>query len=138
MGTQRFAISYDGLAWLATVSGVGPRSSGVQVDSDEIRVRMGSSFRLDIPRSSVRSASQPRAGVGGTRGVHGHSGRWLVNGSAKGLVELIIEPPCYSERGLSTMFFKVKVHSLTLSLADPDGFIAALEPDGHPGSRDVG
>jgi hypothetical protein len=63
--------------------------------------------------------------------VHGLSGRWLVTGSSNGLVELAIEPPCYTERGLSTLFRKVKVNSLVLSLADPDGFVAALETDGH-------
>jgi hypothetical protein len=57
----------------------------------------------------------------------------MVNGSADGLVELAIEPPCYTERGLSTLFRKVKVNSLTLSLVDPDGFVAALQPEGHTG-----
>jgi len=129
MGTERFAISYDS-AWLLTLVGMGPRSSGVEVDSDEIRVRMGSVFRLDIPRGSVRSVSRdPALGGQATWGVHGLSGRWLVNGSADGLVELAIEPPCYTGRGLGTLFRKVRVKSLTVSLADPAGFIAALEPD---------
>jgi hypothetical protein len=131
MGTERFAISYDS-AWLLTLVGIGPRSSGVEVDSDEIRVRMGSAFRLDIPRGSVRSVSRdPALGGQATGGVHGLSGRWTVNGSADGLVELAIEPPCYTGRGLGTLFRKVKVKSLTVSLVDPDGFIAALEPDGQ-------
>ena len=131
MGAKRFAISYDN-AWLLTVIGMGPRSSGVEVDSDGIRVRMGSAFRLDIPRSSVRSVSRDPALSGEAGwGVHGLSGRWLVTGSSNGLVELAIEPPCYTERGLSTLFRKAKVTSLALSLADPDGFVAALETDGH-------
>ena len=131
MGIERFAISYDS-AWLLTLVGMGPRSSGVEVDSDEIRVRMGSAFRLDIPRGSVRSVSRdPALGGQATWGVHGLSGRWLVNGSADGLVELAIEPPCQTGRGLGTLFRKVKVKSLTVSLADPGGFIAALEPDGR-------
>jgi hypothetical protein len=46
-------------------------------------------------------------------------------------VELAIEPPCYTERGLSTLFRQAKVTSLVLSLADPDGFAAALETDGN-------
>jgi hypothetical protein len=133
MSTKRFAISYDA-ASLATVVGAGPRSSGVEVDPDEIRVRMGPDFKLDIPRDRVRSVNRSldRAAAGGEVGVHGGWGRWLVNGSSDGLVELAIQPPCYSQRGLSTLFRKVKVSSLTLSLVDPGGFIAALEPDGHP------
>jgi hypothetical protein len=50
----------------------------------------------------------------------------LVNGSADGLVELTIEPPCYTDRTLSTMFVKERVNSLIVSLVDPDGFIAAV------------
>ena len=103
MGTERFAISYDS-AWLLTLVGMGPRSSGVEVDSDEIRVRMGPAFRLDIPRDSVRSVSRdPALGGQATWGVHGLSGRWLVNGSADGLVELAIDPPCSTGRGLGTL-----------------------------------
>jgi hypothetical protein len=63
--------------------------------------------------------------------MHHRSGRWLVNGSADGLVELTIEPPCYTERKLTGMFTRWKVKSLTLRLADPDGFIAALQPPGQ-------
>ena len=129
MGAQRFTISYDGLAWLATMFGAGPRSSVVEVDPDQIRVRMGSSFKLAIPRSSVRSVSQDVGPVGATRGVHGRDGRWLVNGSPEGLVQLTIDPPCYTERGIGTVFRKAMVNSLILSLADPEGFVAALQHD---------
>jgi hypothetical protein len=129
MSAKRFALSYD-QAWPLAMVGMGPRSSGVEVDSDEIRVRMGSAFSLDIPRDAVRSVSRdPALGGQATWGVHGFAGHWLVNGSSRGLVELTVEPPCYTRRGLSTLFRKAKVNSLTLSLADPDGFIAALEPE---------
>lgn len=126
-GTRRFALSYD-TPRVDALLGIGPRSSGVEVGVGEIRVRMGWGFRLDIPRSSVRSAAQSHAGLRGTRGVHGQAGRFVVNGSADGLVELTIEPPCVLERSLSTLFRREKVSSLTLSLADPDGFLAALSP----------
>jgi hypothetical protein len=125
---QRFAISYDKTAWLATFSGVGPDSSEVEVDADQVRVRMGSAFRLDIPRDHIRSARRSQVKTYGTRGVHRWPGRWLVNGSAQGLVDVVIDPPGRTERGLSTMFLRAKVHVLTLSLADPDRFIAALQP----------
>jgi hypothetical protein len=84
-------------------------------------------FHLDIPRSSVRSAARSARSVRGTIGVHGGRGRWLVNGSYDGLVELAIEPPCYTSRQPSTLFLRSKVSSLTISLVDPDGFIAAVE-----------
>jgi len=133
---QWFAISYSqaGLdkmtAWLDTLLfRAGPGVSGVEVDAGEIRVRMGS-FKLDVPRESIRSVSRSQARVGGTIGVHESGrGRWLVNGSPEGLVEITIEPPCYLPRGIDTLFRRAGVHSLTVSLADPDAFIAALEGD---------
>jgi hypothetical protein len=137
-GPQWFEISYSRAwegrlsGWLdAMLFGAGPSVSGVEVDPGEIRVRMGS-FKLDIPRGSVRSVSRSQARVGRTTGVHESGrGRWLVNGSADGLVEITIEPPCYLGRGIDTLFRRAGVHSLTVSLVDPDGFIAALEGDGH-------
>ncbi len=136
-GPQWFAISYSqtGLdritAWLDTLLfRAGPGVSGVEVDTGEIRVRMGS-FKLDIPRGSVRWIKRSQARVRGTTGVHGGRGRWLVNGSAEGLVEMAIEPPCYLAPGIDTLFRRQKVDLLTVSLADPDGLIAAVERDGH-------
>jgi hypothetical protein len=128
MDGQHFAISYDKTAWLATLSGVGPSSSGVEVGTDQVRVRMGSAFQLDISRDHIQSVRRSQVRLGGTRGVHRRPGRWLVNGSAQGLVDVVIEPPGRTERGLGTMFLRAKVHVLTLSLADPDGFMAALQP----------
>ena len=109
-----------------TRHGGGPGRGGVEVDSIVLRVRMAG-FHLDIPRSSVRSAARSARSVQGTIGVHGGRGRWLVNGSYSGLVELVIEPPCYTPRQPSTLFLRSKVSSLTISLVDPDGFIAAVE-----------
>jgi hypothetical protein len=129
MDPQRFALSYDH-AWPLTVAGMAPRSSGVEVDSDEIRVRIGVAFSLDIPRGAVRTVSrEPALGGQATWGVHGLAGHWVVNSSSRGLVELALEPPCYTGRGLGTLFRRARVNSLILSLADPDRFIAALQPD---------
>jgi hypothetical protein len=124
---QWFAIRYSqaGLdkitAWLdKLLFRAGPSVSGVEVDSGEIRVRMGS-FKLDIPRGSVRSVKRSSARVWGTTGVHGGRGRWLVNGSADGLVELAIRPPCYLAPGIDTLFRRQRVNLLTVSLVDPTG-----------------
>ena len=125
-----FAIDYSDMGrvslWTETRHGGGPGRGGVEVDSTVLRVRMAD-FHLDIPRSSVRSAARSARSVRGTIGVHGGRGRWLVNGSYNGLVELAIEPPCYTSRQPSTLFLRSKVSSLTISLVDPDGFIAAVE-----------
>jgi hypothetical protein len=131
--TQWFEISYSRAwtskisAWMDTVAGRGPGKSGVEVGPDEIRVRMGT-YKFDIPRRSARSASRCQARLRGTTGVHMHKkGQLLVNGSADGLVEITIEPPCYTGRTPSTMFVRERVNSLLVSLVDPDGFIASME-----------
>jgi hypothetical protein len=141
-GARWFAISYSktGMdritASLDTLFGGGPGRSGAEVDSDEIRVRMAD-FRQNIPRSSVRSVTRSAEPVHGTTGVHVSRGRLLVNGSTDDLVELAIEPPCHTSRTLATMYTRQRVNRLILSLADPDGFIAALTDDRHakPGTR---
>jgi hypothetical protein len=145
-GAQWFAISYsdswsgrltDSLDRLLFRAGRGV--SRVEVDAGQIRVRMGS-FKLDIPRSSLRSVQRSRARVGGTTGVHGRRGRWLVNGSAEGLVVLAIDQLCHISPSIDTLFGlgPSRVNQLTVSLDDPDGFIAAVEGDGHAASPGVG
>jgi hypothetical protein len=134
--TRWFAIDYSDMdrvsLWMDTRLGGGPGRGGVEVDSDVLRVRMAD-FHLDIPRGSVRSAARSQHQTRGTIGVHGGRGRWLVNGSHAGLVELVIDPPGYLPRQLSTVFRKMEVSSLIISLVDPDGFIAAVEGDGARG-----
>jgi hypothetical protein len=134
-GQQWFTISYSD-TWTGRLSDsldrllfrAGRGISGVAVDAGEIRVRMGS-FKLDIPRSSVRSVQRSQARVGGTTGVHGRRGRWLVNGSAEGLAELTVDPPVHISPSIDTLFGlgPSQVRQLTLSLDDPDGFVAAVE-----------
>jgi hypothetical protein len=136
-GARWFAISYSNAwegrlsAWLdARLFRAGPGVAGVEVNAGEIRVQMGS-FKLDIPREAVRSVKRSQARVGGTTGVHGRRGRWLVNGSAEGLVEVAISPPCHAAPSVDTLFGigPSRVDSLIVSLEDPDGFITAVEGD---------
>jgi hypothetical protein len=122
--TGRFTDSMDRLFFHA-----GRGVSGVEVGAGGIRVRMGS-FKLDIPRSSIGSVQLSQARVGGTTGVHEHGGlgRWLVNGSAEGLVELAVDPPARVMPSIDTLFGfgPSQVSQLTLSLEDPAGFLAAM------------
>ena len=138
---QRFAISYDGMAaiftWADTLLGGGPEGGRVEVDARELRLRMAD-FKVDVPRTSVHRAARSSYRTRGTTGVHSRGGRWLANGSAVGLVEIKIDPPCRTERCLSSLFRQARVSELIVSLVDPDGFIAAIQPAGsHPqaGSR---
>ena len=133
---ERFAISYDGMdrvsTWADTLLGGGPDGGRIEVDAGGLRLRMAD-FKVDVPRTSVRRVARSSRRTRGTIGVHSKGGSWLANGSASGLVEITIDPPCRTERSLSTFFLRMKVTELTVSLADPDGFIAAVQPDGvHP------
>lgn len=136
--TQWFAIRYSeaGIGritgWLdALLFRAGPGVSGVEIGPDEIRVRMGD-FTQHVPRSSILSAVRSQARLRGTTGVHAGRGQLLVNGAQDGLVELTIEPPCYTSRTVNTMFVKERVNSLILSIVDPDGFIAAINGTADP------
>jgi len=88
---RRFAIRYGVFRPLLSVLGAGPRWSHVEVDAQRVRVRMGWSFRADIPRTSVTGAA-PYTGLVTGIGVHGWRGRWLVNGAASGLVTAASTP----------------------------------------------
>jgi hypothetical protein len=133
--TQWFEISFRNIGldrltvWLDTnLFGLGPGRAGVQVSPDAIRVRGLAGFNLDLPQDRVRSVVRSLYRTQGTTGVHEVSrGRWLVNGSADDLVELVIDPLCYTSRTLGTGFMRRPVSSLILSMADPDGFIAAVQ-----------
>lgn len=138
---EPFAISYDDMGpistWADTLLGGGPAGGRVEVDAGELRLRMAD-FKVNVPRASVRRAVRSSQRTRGTIGVHAKGGSWLANGSADGLVEIEIDPPCHTERSLSTLFRRMKVTELIVSLVDPDGFIAAVQRDGvhpHSGSR---
>ena len=127
---QRFAISYDGMGpvsrWADTLLGGGPDGGRIEIDaSGWLRLRMAD-FKVDVPRAAVRQAVRSSYRTRGTIGVHAKSGRWLANGSADGLVEITVDPPGRTERCLSTMYRRMRVHALIVSLVDPDGFIAAV------------
>ena len=136
-GARWFAIDSSDLdrftLWVDKLRGRAAEHRGAEVDFDVLRVRMDD-FHLDIPRSSVRSVARSEHQTRGTIGVHSRRGRWLVNGSHRGLVELAIAPPYCPPRQPGTLFLKMKVSSLIISLVDPDGFIAAVNGDGPHGA----
>jgi hypothetical protein len=124
---MEFPFSYNtAMRVLMTPMLAGPRHSTIRVDDAEVVVRMGLAgwtFTADVPRSSISAATQVSGPVWGW-GAHGWRGRWLVNGSGTGLVRLTIEP---GARG-RVLGYPVRVRVLTLSLADPVGFIRAVFP----------
>jgi hypothetical protein len=121
-GVRQFHIDYSrGNRLLMGLIGVGPRFSGVVIDHEEVRVRMGWAFAANIPLATIqRVSSTVRPFL--AWGAHGWRGRWLVNGSSKGIVALEIDPPA---RGWA-IGFPLRLRVVYVSLADSDGFITAL------------
>src|SRR3989442_3555470 len=88
----RFPISFD--RWYGVFSsllGLPPSTAYVELDGAQVEVRMGWAFRSRFPRAAVVSTSmldiRPLS-----RGVHGLGGRWLVNGSGRGILGIHLHP----------------------------------------------
>jgi hypothetical protein len=121
--TRRFPIRFDN--WyriLSTVSFLPPSSAYVEVDDDNVHVRMGWAFRFRFPRSAIASATETHDRFL-SRGVHGFAGRWLVNGSGKGLLTIDLTR---AQRAY-VMGIPIRVKQLIVSVMDPIALAAALE-----------
>ena len=105
---------------LSVPLGLGPERSEVRVEAGTLHVKMGWAFEAHIPLASITRAGATRERAF-TAGVHYSGGRWLVNGSGKGLVTLTIEPPAQAKVPMRS----VTLRSLVLSVTDPDALIAA-------------
>ncbi len=119
--TSSFPIRYGLFRPLLTVLGAGPRHSGVEIADGCLRARMGWMFRAEIPLGAVVSAT-PYSGFVGGIGVHGGRGRWLVNGAARGLVTIAIEPAARAR----VLGVPVRLRMLRVSLESPERLLAAL------------
>jgi hypothetical protein len=100
-----------------------PSGSYVELDGDSIHVRMGWAFSARIPRPLVARAGPgkpPRIPL--TAGAHGWAGRWLVNGAPDGIVDIELSEPVRAH----VVAFPVRLKVLSVSLEDPDGFLATL------------
>src|SRR4051794_29013206 len=91
-GTPRhFALSFNTpMRGLMTAMFAGPHRCDVSLDDACLRVTVGTggwTFNTTLPRSSIVSAGHTSGPVTGW-GAHGWRGRWLVNGSSRGLVRL--------------------------------------------------
>jgi hypothetical protein len=117
-------LRYEG--WFKPFSvpfGLGPQHSDVSITNDSLQVSMGWGFGADIPLSSITDA-KPNDDCVYSWGVHGFRGRWLVNGSSKGIVELTIDPPVKAR----VLGAPVTLKTLRVSVTDPDALIAACRP----------
>jgi hypothetical protein len=118
----RFPIRFTGANRAMVLLGFLPASCAVELDERDLRVHMSWAFYLRAPRTSVRSAAPDTRPVMGW-GVHGWRGTWLVNGSSSGIVRVALDPPAHA---WLMEVFPLRVHTLRVSVEDPDGLIGAL------------
>jgi hypothetical protein len=98
-----------------------PSESYVEIDGDEVSVKMGWAFRAKFRRDAVRATRKLESSPI-SRGVHGFGGRWLVNGSGDGILVLELAPQSTAR----VMGIPVRLHELMVSVNDPDGLAAQL------------
>ncbi|EGV31918.1 hypothetical protein ThidrDRAFT_1803 [Thiorhodococcus drewsii AZ1] len=122
MTHAQFSIRFDGwYEFLSTLLLLPPSTSYVSISRDLVEVRMGWAFSARFPRTAIASvASLNRPPV--SRGVHGFAGRWLVNGSGRGILTLDLKP---AQRGY-VMGFPVRLRELQVSLERPEDVSAML------------
>ena len=120
--TGRFPISFD--SWyrvLSSLLALPPSSAYVALDQAQVQVRMGWAFRSRFPRSAIASVAgldiRPLS-----RGVHGFGGRWLVNGSGRGILSIQLSP---AQRAY-VMGVPVRLRDLLVSVREPSTLAAAL------------
>jgi hypothetical protein len=104
---------------LLALTGFG--GAAAELTDDTLRVRLGRTWSAVVSRRSITSAApDPRRTI--SVGAHGWRGDWLVNTSPRGLVVLHLDPPAAAR----CLGVPLRVHTLRLSLADPDAFLSDL------------
>lgn len=117
-----FPIRFEG--WyvpLSTLLLMPPSKSYVLVGPEDIEIRMAWAFHARFPRAAVASATLPRS-LTISRGVHGGRGRWLVNGSGRGIVRLDLFP----EQRARVLSLWVRLATLRVSVEDPEALVRAI------------
>ena len=121
--------------------------TGAEVMEGKLHVWMGQprAFEISVPLEAIKKAERvPDRTPGGSLGVHGGRGRWLVNASYENLVALTLQPPQSAAVTMSsampasvrenTPWFvrallrdrSPKVRVLTISVEDPDALLRLL------------
>ena len=119
---MRYPITFE--PWyrrLSTVLGLPPSTAYVEIDGEDVDVRMGVAFRARFKRSDVASAA-PVDLRPISRGVHGFFGKWLVNGAGRGILRIELRP----EQRAHVMRIPVRLRQLLVSVGDPPALAKAL------------
>jgi hypothetical protein len=112
---KQFPILFDDLYKILSSSlFLPPSKSFIEINGAEVRVQMSWAFRCRFPKKAVQSTEelhkQPLS-----RGVHGFAGRWLVNGSGKGILTINLMP---TQRGY-VIGFPIHLKQLMVSVEEP-------------------
>lgn len=122
MPDRTFLIKYGFWRPLFTVLGLGPRFSRVELRDGTLHVRMGWAFSAAVAAVTIESCEVERRRIWWSIGVHGFAGRWLVNGSALGIVWVEFKPV----QRARVLGVPVKLRWLGLSLEEPEAFMDAV------------
>ena len=95
--------------------------SHIRLSRAHLDVKFGWAFSARVPLARVRSAAPCSDFVGGI-GVHGFGGRWLVNGSHRGIVRIEVEGGARAR----VLGIPLTLTTLRLGVAEPAAFVAAL------------
>jgi len=105
---------------LSVPLGLGPKQAEVRIADGVLHVKFGWGFRAEVPLSSIVRAEENHDRVY-SWGAHGWRGRWLVNGSSQGIVELTIDPATTAR----VLGVPVKLSTLGVSVTEPQALIEA-------------
>jgi hypothetical protein len=120
--TVRFPITFD--PWyrvLSSALGLLPSKSYVQIQGEQVEVRMGWAFSSRFRRSDISStaASDIRPM---SRGVHWLGDGWLINGAGRGILRIHLSP---AQRGY-VIGLPVPLREVLVSVSDVPRVAAAL------------
>jgi hypothetical protein len=131
----RFPITFD--RWyrvLSSALGLLPSQSYVQIQGEQVEVRMGWAFRSQFRRSDISSVAaldiRPIS-----RGVHWLGGGWLVNGAGRGILRIQLNP---AQRA-HAIGLPVPLREVLVSVSDAPRVAAALagSPSADPRMRSL-
>ena len=121
-----FSMSFNRLTRLVMTPILAcPRRCRVTVSPAVLEVVMGArgwAFTARVPRTSIVDVARVSGPVF-SWGAHGWRGRWLVNGSSRGLVQVNIDPTTWAH----CCGIPLRLRQLIVSVDDPDRFAAALD-----------
>lgn len=121
---QRFAIARDGaVSPFLRVIGATDKTSYVNVNDGGLVARFGY-YRVALPRTQIASAAPAELPWHWGLGLRAKRGKLALLGAHHGVVLITLHEPYRT----TLLKIPLKVTELYVSVEDPDGLIAALQP----------